>query len=128
MFRLLTEEVMIMIKLNRVIPCAALLLASSFVAQAGTASFAFTTVTGIHYGTNGATLMGALTGATAPTIVSIPVLPDENCARFLETMISTPGTYLLTIVQDTEIDGATGLPSTSISSCGLDRSRSYPAR
>src|SRR5579862_4187538 len=87
---------------KRVAAFAALLLSSSFAAQADTTTYAFTSVTGIQYD-GGTSITGVLVGATAPATVTIPVTPTDNCAGFIMAMISTPGTYSLTIVKDVEV-------------------------
>jgi hypothetical protein len=104
--------------------CAALLLSSSFAANATTTTYAFSSVTGIQYGPGNisTSITGALAGAGAPATITFVARPDTNCAGFIMTMISNPGTYSLTIVTDEEAaPPPLGGTSTSITTCGLSR-------
>jgi hypothetical protein len=113
-----------MIGLKRVAPCAAILISSSFAAQAVAATYAFASVTGIQYGAD-ISVTGVLVNDTAPTTITLPKAGPaasdlDSCKGFVFSMISTPRTYVLTVVTTETSDPLLGT-YTILSSCGLDR-------
>jgi hypothetical protein len=111
-----------MIGLKRVVPCAALLISSSFAAQAVAATYAFASVTGIQYGAS-ILVTGVLVNDTASTTITLPSAgsaDSDRCKGFIFAMISTPGTYTLTLVTAEVSDPILGT-NTTLSSCRLDR-------
>jgi hypothetical protein len=110
-----------MMPLKRVMAFAALSLSSALGAQAVAATYVFSTVTGIQYG-SGITITGVLANGTTPTTYALPgaqAYCGINISSFLSTMISNPGTYTLTLVV-TDVTDPTGPPA-NILSCRLDR-------
>lgn len=106
---------------KRTLSFAAVLLAASFAAQATDTTYTFTSVTGVLYGAN-TSLTGVLAGNTVPTTVALPMSGLDYCANFVFAMLSNPGTYVLTVVADTEVDQTLpGHVYTVLGSCRLDR-------
>jgi len=97
---------------------AGFLLSTSFAAQAAETTYAFTSVTGIQYG-SGTSITGILANTNAPTTATIATSIPDQCWKFLFSMMSTPGTYSVTVVTDTETNP---WPTTTLTSCRLDRS------
>ena len=104
--------------LKRMASFAGILLSTSFAAQAVQTTYAFTSVTGIQYG-SGTSITGILANTDAPTSVTIATTIPDQCWNFLLSMMSTPGTYSVTVVTDTETNP---FPTTTVTSCRLDRS------
>jgi len=104
--------------LKRMSSFAGVLLSTSLAAQAAETTYAFTSVTGIQYGSP-TSITGTLANTDAPTTVTIGTSLPDQCWKFLFSMMSTPGTYSVTVVTDTE---ANPWPTTTLTSCRLDRS------
>ena len=102
--------------LKRMASFAGLLLSTSLAAQADTATYAFTSVTGIQYGISSIT--GILANTNTLTTVTIATAFPDQCWSLLLTTLSTPGGYTFTIVTDTETNP---FPLTTITSCSFNR-------
>ena len=109
-----------MIGPKRVLAFAAVLLATSFAAQATQTTYAFGVVTGVQYGAN-ASITGIVAGDTALTTVALPLSGTDYCANLVFATLSNPGTYGLTVAIDTETDPGTGHVFITLTSCRLDR-------
>jgi hypothetical protein len=59
-----------------------------------------------------------LADTNAPTSVTLPLTDGQQCWNFLLSMMSSPGTYSVTFVIDTE---TSPWPTMSLTSCRLDR-------
>jgi len=102
--------------LKRVTSFAALLLSSGFAAQAmADTTYVFTSVTGMHSLSTGFSIVGVLDSDTAPAVLPLPT-PSDQCLGFIFDVMSTPGTYKLTLVIGTSFGGYP-----SFSGCSLDR-------
>jgi hypothetical protein len=113
---------MLMMRFKQGTVLAALLLSSSFAAQADTTTYAFTSVTGIVYSGAGLSVTGVLAGTPASTTVTIAAATTALCGDLLLRAIAGPETYSFTIVKNVEsADPVLGGSITSISSCGLSR-------
>lgn len=125
-----------MVRINRVVPFAALLALSSFAARADSTTYAFASVTGIVYGQdsfkqNTLSVVGVLANTTTPATVTVPVASSPSyvlnaCTGFLSQMISAPAIYTLTFVvtTTTQANPGPGDPTITVSAltnCRLDR-------
>jgi hypothetical protein len=117
-----------MIRLKQVLPFAALLLSSSFAAQAVETTYAFGNVIAIDYGTS-LSITGVLLNNSAPTTITLPMGLSifDRCQDFIVAMINNPGSYRLTIAFDSQpnpLDPNNSLYS--LTRCRLERPLNLP--
>jgi len=125
-----------MVRLNRVVPFATLLVLSSFAARADSTTYEFASVTGIVYGRDSfqqstLSVVGVLANTTTPTTVMVPVSSSPShvlnaCTGFFSQMISTPAIYTLTFVVTTTTQpnpgpGDPAITVSALTNCRLDR-------
>jgi hypothetical protein len=99
-----------------------LLAAAAAQADITEVSYTFTSLTAAKWVNGNSVLTGVLTGDTASTTVTIPMLTN-HCYDFMKFKLDHPATHTLSLTVTTSTDAGPHGPSTtvSVSSCGVEQ-------